>query len=346
MKKKILATVLAGIMVISMAAGCAKPEVTLGEYKGLTLTDITQKTVDDELAAILAEHSELVETARPAQEGDTVNINFVGKLNGEPFSGGSNETEAGMDLVLGSGSFIDGFEDGLVGAKKGQTLDLDLTFPDPYENNPDLAGKAVVFTVTVNAVKEKQIPELTDELVKEITEEHYTTTAEYLEALEESLRTENFYNQIADSVTKSSTVKNLPEDDVVLLQTEMINMYTSYASYYASMYGISEEYGLMLLGFSSTADLKAYAEEYAKASVTNELIFNKIAEAEGIKVTDELYDTKLAEYTENMGYETTDELLEAYGEDQIRFNIIYEACMDLIIESSTIVEGTDEAVTE
>ena len=102
-------------------------------------------------------------TEGTVEDGDTVNIDYVGKLDGEEFDGGSAE---GYDLEIGSCTFIDGFEDGLIGHEIGEKVTLDLTFPDPYPNNPDLAGKPVVFDVTINAIKESQTPELNDEFVE------------------------------------------------------------------------------------------------------------------------------------------------------------------------------------
>lgn len=125
--------------------------VTLGDYKGVTvektIQSVTDEDVQNEIDNALANYP--VEVDQAAKEGDTVNIDYVGKIDGEEFDGGSDQ---GADLKLGSGKFIDGFEDGLIGARKGETRTLNLTFPEDYTQ--DLAGKAVEFTVTVNAVKE------------------------------------------------------------------------------------------------------------------------------------------------------------------------------------------------
>lgn len=140
--------------------------MTLGEYKGVAYTpasvEITDEQVDKEVQKLA--DSNLVEVDRPAAEGDTVNIDYVGKKDGVAFDGG---TASGYDLKLGSNTFIDGFEDGLIGAVKGQKLDLDLTFPEGYPSE-DLAGQAVVFEVTVNAVKTPS--ELNDDLVRANTD--------------------------------------------------------------------------------------------------------------------------------------------------------------------------------
>ena len=145
--------------------------VELGQYKGIEIEaadrTVTDEEVQDAVQSRLEANPDLVEVDRPAENGDTVNIDFVGLLDGVAFDGGTGEN---YDLELGSGSFIDGFEDGLVGAVKGQELSLELTFPDPYQNNPDLAGKDVVFDVTVNRVEEARTPELNDAFVQRISD--------------------------------------------------------------------------------------------------------------------------------------------------------------------------------
>ena len=148
--------------------------VTLGDYKGITvektIQSVTDEDVQNEIDDALASYP--VEVDRTAKEGDTVNIDYVGKIDGTEFDGGSDQ---GADLKLGSGKFIDGFEDGLIGAKKGETRTLDLTFPEDYTQ--DLAGKAVEFTVTVNAVKEP-LTEPTDQWVADNIE-GYDNVADY-----------------------------------------------------------------------------------------------------------------------------------------------------------------------
>jgi len=347
MKKRILAAVFAGLMVVSMAAGCANPKVTLGQYKGIELTDVSQEEVDKQLEEFMAKYEAPVEVDREAKEGDTVNINFVGMLDGVAFEGGTDDSEAGTDLVLGSNSFIDGFEDGLIGATKGQELDLDLTFPDPYENNPDLAGKAVVFHVTVNKVMENQIPELDDAFV----EKYFSTVAsdaeEFLNVFREDVQKSAFYNQITESIMGSSTVEKIPEERIAEEALVIVNEYTSYAQMYASVYGADTETMLYYLyGLESTEALQNYALQYAELLVKNMILMEEIAKAEGLEVTEEIYDEKVAEYTAMYGYDTRDSFVKAYGgEEVLREEFMNELVMDFIIENATIVQPKESEET-
>ena len=194
MKKKTLGF-LAALLSVCMLAGCGAKDtgdgtgsgsgagtestalkdmdvdkyVTLGEYKGLAVTVDTVEVDEDEWDSLVnnvyygnitAENGGI--TDRAVETGDTVNIDYEGKKDGVAFDGG---TAQGYDLTIGSGSFIDGFEDGLIGVMPGETVDLDLSFPEVYPNNPDLAGQPVVFTVTVNYIQPAQDGQLDDEVI-------------------------------------------------------------------------------------------------------------------------------------------------------------------------------------
>ena len=343
MKKRILAAVIAGLMVVSMAAGCAKPKVTLGQYKGLELTDIAQGELEAQMEAILNEHAKLVEVDRAAVEGDTVNINFVGKLDGVAFEGGTDDSEEGTDLELGSNSFIDGFEDGLIGATKGQVLDLNLTFPDPYTNNPDLAGKEVVFTVTVNAVKETQVPEWNDEFAKENYAELASTAEELKQVLLEDMRKESYYSQITESIMESCTVEKLPTDEIADRTLAIVQQYTSYAEMYASMYGVDTQTVLnYMMGFESADALQKFAQEYATDVVKNEYILREIAKVEGITVTEEYYQEQLVIYAKDYSYEDPAKFESDNGRDAIELTLLAELVMDFMVDEATIVEAKSE----
>ena len=336
MKKKLMAVLLAGMMIL--AAGCGnKGKVTIGEYKGLVLTSISQETLDAELQSMLEYYSELVTVDRAVEEGDTVNINFVGLLNGEPFEGGSDETEAGTDLELGSQTFIDGFEEGLVGTKAGEVVELHLVFPEDY-GVEQLNGQAVVFQVTVNEVKELQVPELTDEFVAEKVPE-YPTVAEYTEALRESMNLEAYYEQITEQLMASCEVEKYNEANVLLRKEMLITEYTSYAEYYGSYYGLDTETAIMyFLGFESTEAFEEEMGNYAYEVEKNAMIVNEIAKMEGIEVSDELYNQEVAEYAEYYGYDDVAEFEEANGKDNIRDSILSELVMEFIIENAVITE--------
>ena len=338
MKKKMMAVLLAGMMVL--AAGCGNgSKITVGEYKGLELTSVTQAEVDAELDAMMEYYTELVEVDRAAEEGDTVNINFVGLLNGEPFEGGTDESEAGYDLKLGSDSFIDGFEDGLIGVVAGEQRELDLTFPEDYGVD-DLNGQAVVFQVTVNAVITELVPKLTDAFIAEKVPP-YTTVDEYTEALRESMNFNTYYEQVTDLLMASSEVSKYNEAKVAERAEQLIAEYTSYAEYYGSYYGLDTETSIMyFLGFES---VEAFEEEmgvYAYDVEKNAMIMDEIAKKENIELTDDVYSTMLAEYAESYGYEDdTETFLADYGEENVRSAMLSELVMEFIIENAVITEA-------
>ena len=210
--------------------------VTLGEYKGITvektIASVSDEDVEEEIQGALADYP--VEVDRAAKEGDTVNIDYVGKIDGEEFEAG---TDQGAELLLGSGQFIDGFEDGLIGASKGDTKTMNLTFPENYAE--DLAGKAVEFTVTVNAVK-APLDEPTDEWVAANIEGYYT-----LDEYKAAIRSEQEENneQTADDqvrytawtqVIDSSTINEYPQE-LVDLGKELYNQQAQTYAQYANM---------------------------------------------------------------------------------------------------------------
>ena len=194
--------------------------ITLGQYKGLTLYQVDSSDVALEIENMMDGYAELVEVDRPAEEGDIVNINYVGKKDGIAFDGGTDDSEEGYNLELGSHSFIDGFEEGLIGVVAGEVRDLDLTFPEDYHSE-ELAGQAVVFTVTVNAVQQLVIPEFTDEFVKENFD--ISTAAEYEAVLQEEMNKATFYEQIIAALLETSTVENYPADRVEQEKQGMID---------------------------------------------------------------------------------------------------------------------------
>ena len=193
-KQRTGAVVLAGVMLLGLT-GCGAVNdkakayskyVELGDYKGIEYTrevaEVTDTQIQSQVDSLLSSLTETTEvTDRPIEEGDTANIDFVGTMNGEEFDGGSGE---GFDLEIGSDSFIDGFEDGLIGHSVGEKVSLDLTFPENYQSE-DLAGKDVNFAVTINSISVKTTPELTDEVVKENTD--YDTVDAYKDSVRKDL---------------------------------------------------------------------------------------------------------------------------------------------------------------
>lgn len=316
-------------------------KVTLGQYKGLTIYEVDSAVIAEEIVTMMQEeYAELVVVDRAAADGDTVNINYVGKKDGVAFEGGTDASEEGTDLTLGSGQFIDGFEAGLVGAVAGEVRDLNLTFPENY-GNAELAGQAVVFTVTVNAVKESVVPELTDEFAKENL--GCDTVAEYIYGLYEVRNKESFTSQITEYLMNSSTVENYPADAVATEKQYMVDYYTSYAEYLGSMFGMDAESALTsLFGFESMEALNSYAEEYAYNVVKNMLILTEIALVEKLEVSEEEYQSRALVYAKGYGYEDVAGFEADYGKDMVLEAVTMDYVMDYIISQSQIVEAAND----
>jgi len=260
-----------------------RPEVTLGEYKGLTAerpaVEITDEDVEGELKPFISRATRMVTVEREARSGDTVVIDFEGFKDGEPFEGGKAD---GHSLELGSGSFVPGFEEQLVGCKAGDEKELDITFPEEYHEG--LAGAAVVFKVKVHEVKEKQLPDLDDEFAKDVSE--FETLKELREDLGEKLaqRREQqaqrtFEESLLDQVTKNMTVE-IPDAMVEMRAQRMVD---DYKQQIVSQ-GISMEQYLAMTGMTENM-LKAQAMEGSLRQVKTDLALAAIAKAENIEVT-------------------------------------------------------------
>ena len=261
------------------------PEVTLGQYKGLEVEKAEAEVSDAQVQAELdrmAENVASTETVeRPAQMGDTVNIDFEGFDNGVPFEGGKGENH---DLKLGSGSFVPGFEDQLVGMSAGEEKDIDITFPEDYHK--DLAGKPVVFHVKVNKVTVTLVPEQDDEFAKDVS------SFETLEELKADIRAKAIAEQEKQiqSAFETAAVEKAAENTTVdmpeaLIERELDTQMERFA-YQLQMSGYSMEQYAKMMGGDVNTMRKAFrptAEKQAKVSVTLE----KIVEVEGITVSDE-----------------------------------------------------------
>ncbi|MGN0506156.1 MAG: trigger factor [Lachnospiraceae bacterium] len=312
--------------------------VTLGEYKGLTLTEVSSQEVIEEIQSMLESYAELVSVERAAELNDTVNINYVGTMDGVAFEGGTDDSEEGTDLTLGSGMFIPGFEEGLVGAKAGDVVEVNISFPDPYLNNPELSGKPVLFTVTVNSVMETVVPELTNDFVTE----HfgYANIATYIEGVMTIMNNETFEEQIREHLMNTCTVENYPMELVEASKQNFVSFYLMYAQYYASIYGTDTETMLnALFGFESTEELEQVGEEYAYIEIKNQLILEKIAETEGLTVSEERYEVMAKQYAQEYGYETVEQFLADYEEEEVRKAILLDYVMEFCIDNAVIVEA-------
>lgn len=308
--------------------------VTLGDYKSVTvektIQSVTDEDVQNEIDNALANYP--VEVDQAAKEGDTVNIDYVGKIDGEEFDGGSDQ---GADLKLGSGKFIDGFEDGLIGARKGETRTLNLTFPEDYTQ--DLAGKAVEFTVTVNAVKEP-LSEPTDQWVADNIE-GYDNIADYkagIRSEQEESNEQTAENQVRyaawTQVIDNCTINEYPETLVEVgkkLYEQQVETYAKYAGMELDAY--IESSGL------TQEEYQSNMEEYGKNVAAQALVCQAICDKEGFAIGDDDYQKALQDMLTEYGC-TEDELIQTYGQDNVEQSIMLNRVSNLILENANVTE--------
>lgn len=318
--------------------------VKLCDLTGITVETSPKLTVDEDMVNSQIDYlrkNYLTETEDAAKEGDTVNIDFVGKMDGEAFDGGSGTS---YDLVLGSGSFIDGFEDQLIGAKKGEKLEVNVTFPESYPNNPDLAGKPAVFDVTVNKVS--TMPELTDQWVKDNAEDMGSKASDVAsfrveqQALLQAQVDYQYNNtiqqdalqQIVDTseITVSDEMQKYAEDYVISQEVSTAKQYGYGLADMLNMYGMSVD--------DFKEEISGYATDYAK----QRMVVAAIANEQGIKSSDALIDELAAELSGLAGKELNKiQLIEQYGGDAVKDEAVNKAVLDYVQTQVKVVETTE-----
>ncbi len=308
-----------------------RPEVVLGEYKGLTApkeaTEVTDEDIDNELKPFVSRATRLVSAERAAKNGDTAVIDFEGFLDGVPFEGGKGE---GHSLELGSGSFVPGFEEQLVGAKAGDELELNVTFPEDY--HADLAGKAVVFKVKVQEVKEKQVPALDDEFAKDVSE--FETLADFRKDLGDKLkvRRESETQRAYESALLEQVVANMTvEIPEAMVDYRVDQMVKDYANRVTSQ-GISFEQYLQMMGMTM-ADMRSQAREGALRQVQVDLALSAIAAAENIEISDEEKAEEYKRITEQYGM-TLEQVKAAVHEDDMVADLKSKKAGELVFSTA------------
>ena len=367
MKKKTLG-LLAAILSVCMLAGCGAKDtgdgtgaatdagtestalkdmgvdkyVTLGEYKGLAVSVDTVEVDEDEwdtlvnnvyYGNITAENGGIMD--RAVETGDTVNIDYEGKKDGVAFDGG---TAQGYDLTIGSGNFIAGFEDGLIGVMPGETVDLDLTFPENYGNS-DLAGQAVVFTVSVNYIQPAQDGEFSDEIISNFGIDGVTNEEElrqyaydYLNENAQQNYETNVQQAVMDAFMANNTFTSVPEAMVQKYSDAAESSITSMAS----AYGVDADtftqyyYGQDLATFLST-----YAEQTAKQDIALQAVANK----ENLNISDEELDQMLQDRATAAGYDTTSEYIGETSREDYREYFLYDKVLDYLVENAQITNN-------
>lgn len=320
--------------------------VKLGEYKGLTYTETDVSVSDDEVESqinsTLTAHATAEQiTDRAVEDGDTVNIDFEGKIDGKTFDGG---TASGASLTIGSGTFIDGFEDGLIGVKPGDKTTLKLKFPDEYKTNTDLAGKDVTFDVTVNYIKGDDIvPELDDDFVKGLNIDGVSNVKEYrayvksqLQANKESEAEKSKQSELLQQAVDNAEIKEIPEE----LVTQYATQYTDYYKQYASYFGLELSDFLTQYMNQTEEEFNQSAQDYGKERAGYMLVVSAIAKAEKVDV-DALYDEKVAQYAEQSGYADAATLEKDYSKRYLNQIIINEEVQNILEENAKAVASAE-----
>ena len=315
------------------------PEVKLGQYKGLEAPKAEVKVVAADVNARLKEmadrNSRLVSVERAVKKGDTADIDFEGFDNGVAFDGGKGEN---FDLEIGSGSFVPGFEDQLIGMKAGEEKDIDITFPENY--TPELAGKPVVFHVKVNEVKEKQVPAIDDEFAKDVSE--FDTLKDLKADIKKKLpaeRTESAQRAFED-VLMAKVAEGIEADipeEMVELQAE--RMMEQFKQQLASQ-GIPFDQYLKMTN-TAEADFRKQAQGPAADQVKMDLAVEAIIKAEGLEASDEDVESEMKSVAEKYGMDL-DAVKKYLRPEDVKEQVIREKVVKLVADSAVAVAPAEE----
>ncbi|HCY2838655.1 TPA: trigger factor [Staphylococcus aureus] len=320
-----------------------EPEVKLGDYKGLEIEKQETELSDDELQEAI-DHSlghlaeMVVKEDGVVENGDTVNIDFSGSVDGEEFEGGQAE---GYDLEIGSGSFIPGFEEQLEGMKVDEEKDVVVTFPEEYHAE-ELAGKEATFKTKVNEIKFKEVPELTDEIANELDAEA-NTVDEYKENLRKRLAeqkatdAENVEKEEAITKATDNTTIDIPE---AMVNTELDRMVSEFAQRIQQQ-GLDLQTYFQISGQDET-QLREQMKDDAEQRVKTNLTLTAIAEAEKIEATDEDIDKELEKMSKQFNISVEDIKNTLGNTDIIKNDVRIQKVIDLLRDNAKFVEGTKE----
>lgn len=344
--KKRLSILTVAMMVISLLAGCGSDEgkalhemkvekyVTLGEYTGINVTvpsaEVTEKEQIQYFQQIyygnmVVEEEEKI-TDRAVKDGDVINIDYEGKKDGVAFQGG---TATDQYLGIGTDMFVPGFEEGLVGVNPGETVDIDLTFPEDYG---EMASQAVVFTVTVNYI----YPEYSDEEVASWGNASYSTVDDlkrfiydYLDAQNQYYYEMNLENAVLEAFMKQCVFAELPEDLVNRYKTNLQNSITAEAS----AYGMDAE---SLCYYYYGMDLTTFLNTYAPESAKQSLAFQAVANEQNLNLSEEELDAKISEAATANGYASVEEFMGTNTRDDYREYFTYEVAVEYLVNNAVI----------
>ena len=333
-----------GQNLIYTATVAVKPEVTLGEYKGLSVDKVSVEVTEEEVAAKLKEAQEknsreVAVEDRPVQDGDIVKLNYAGTVDGVAFEGGTAQNQS---LTIGSHSFIDTFEEQLIGLNIGDEKDVEVTFPEEYHSE-DLAGKAAVFHCEILGITEKQMPELDDDFAQDTTE--FDSMDEYKADIVAKLTAEkeaSAKNQMEEALLEQAIAASQMDIPEAMIDSELDQMMQDYNQRMAAQ-GLTLEQYLQFTGSDIDTfkdSLKPQAEQRIKAS----LVLEAIAAAEGIVATEEDVNAEF-EQMANM-YQMDVEQIKSYmGEaetENMKNNLAVQKAVDFLLENANITEATEE----
>ncbi len=363
MKKTVSVLLLAAMLITALfTASCSQSAdlkdydlekyIAMGEYKGIkiseTVISVTKDDIADAVDDFLDEFADEVElkTTELIKKGDTVKITYKGVINGEyeAFENGEVFTEEkdGYELIIGSNSFIEGFEDNLIDTYPGGEVTFDITFPEKYDNK-DLQGVKTTFTVQILSAKRDVYPEYTDEFVAENTD--YETKEEFEKHLEEELRAAADEDELVaeiqavwEEVVSNAEVIKYPEAVVEAQIDEVVQSYKDYAEYY----GITFEDMLKDYYGTTEDEFMVEVKKECQLYIKEEMILRRIVELEDITITDAEYAEGAEEYALENGFEDAKAMEEYYGEDVIKESLLWDKVLVFLVEKADIQPAAEK----
>jgi trigger factor len=323
-----------------------KPEIKLGDYKNLNVTllptQASDAEVDSEIERRLEKNAEMVlKEEGTLEKGDTAVFDFSGSVDGEKFEGGTAEN---YELEIGSGQFIPGFEDQMVGMKAEEEKDVTVTFPEDYQQE-SLAGKEAVFAVKLHEIKERQVPELNEEFVKDLDIEDVNTVEEYKAHIRkelESQKEKQNENHVRESVITQATENAEFDIPQPMIEDETNRMVKQQESQ-IKQYGLDFKTYLQYMGKTEEA-FREELKEQAKKNIGQQLVLSEIGDAENIEVTEEEINAKYDELQEQYKSQnvTMEQIKQAIPESAVKSEIVFKKTIDLLVESANTEEKDSE----
>lgn len=336
-----------GQNLVYTATVAVKPEVTLGEYKGVTVekadTTVSAKEVTERLNRELEKNARVVDVDREIKTDDTATIDFVGSVDGVEFPGGKGED---YPLTIGSGTFIPGFEDQLIGHKTGETVDVNVTFPEEY-GAKDLAGKAALFKVTIKGVKEKQVPAADDEFASEVSE--FDTLDEYKKDLKKTIKEEK--EKQAAAANENAVVAKVVENATLEIPAPMVEMQVEQMYYDYQMrlqqQGIPMDQYLQITGLTKEK-LEEQMKPSAENNIKTSLVLEAIQKQENIEASDEKVDEEFKKIAEQykMKYEDLVKTVTDSQKESVKRELSIQATIDMLVAEANLVKAEKKAKKE